>query len=172
MVQSLLERMERWLVAHRPGYFARLQPGVTNVQLNAFEVQFSLKLPDAFRQLYLWRNGQADGNSESLQMGRMFSPLESVSDTKELLDGMIGSDFDRPEWWRGDWVPFLSNGGGSHLCVDVAPEDGGRVGQLVAFWKADEDRDIEYPSVEAWLADLVESMESGELELLQLHKGT
>ena len=166
MTQSLLERMERWLVVNRPEYFARLQPGVSNARLNAFEAQFSLKLSAAFRELYRWRNGQADGYSESLQKGRMFSSLESVSDTKELLDGMIGSDFDHPEWWRRGWVPFLSNGGGSHLCVDVAAQDGGRVGQLVAFWKVDEDRDIEYPSVEAWLADLVESMESGELELV------
>jgi cell wall assembly regulator SMI1 len=116
--------------------------------------------------LYRWRNGQADGNYKSLQMNRMFSPLESVANTKELLDGMIGSDFDRPEWWRRGWVPFLSNGGGSHLCVDAAAEDGGQAGQLVAFWKADEDRPVEYESVETWLADLVESMESGELELV------
>jgi hypothetical protein len=48
----------------------------------------------------------------------------------------------------------------------VAAEDGGQLGQIIAFWNADEDRDIEFPSVEAWLADLVESMESGELEVL------
>jgi cell wall assembly regulator SMI1 len=165
VVQSLLTRIERWLATNRPDYFARLQPGITDARLDDFERQFTLKLPAAFRELYRWRNGQADGNYKSLQMNRIFSPLESVADTKELLDGMIGSDFDRPEWRRG-WVPLLSNGGGSYLCVDVAAEDGGQVGQLVAFWKADEDRDIEYPSVEAWLADLVESMESGELEVL------
>jgi cell wall assembly regulator SMI1 len=166
VVESLLERLERWLAANRPDYLAGLQPGVTDAQLDAFEARFALKLPAAFRALYRWRNGQADGNYKSLQMNRMFSPLEDVADTKELMDGMIGSDFDRPEWWRRGWVPFLSNGGGSHLCVDVAAEDGGQVGQLVAFWNRDEDRPIEYPSVEAWLADLVESMESGELEVL------
>jgi len=166
MVDALIGRLDRWLAANRPDYYARLQPGVTDAQLDAFDARFALKLPAAFRALYRWRNGQADGNYKSFQMNRMFSPLESVADTKELFDGMIGHDFDRPEWWRRGWVPFLSNGGGSHLCVDVAAEDGGQGGQLVAFWKADEDRDIEYPSVEAWLADLVESMESGELELV------
>ena len=165
-MESLLERMERWLATNRPDYLARLQPGVIDAQLDAFEDRFSIKLPSAFRKLYRWRNGQAEGNYKSLQLNRMFSTLESVADTKELMDGMIGSDFDRPEWWRRGWVPFLSNGGGSHLCVDLTAEDGGRPGQLVAFWKADEDRPIEYASVEAWLADLVESMESGELELV------
>jgi cell wall assembly regulator SMI1 len=96
----------------------------------------------------------------------MFSPLESVAVSKQLMDGMIGLDFDRPGWWRRGWIPFLANGGGSHLCVDVAAEDGGHVGQLVAFWNRGEDRPIEYPSIEAWLVNLVESMESGELEVL------
>ncbi len=166
MVEAMIGRLDRWLEANRPDYFAGLQPGVTDAQLDAFEIQFALKLPAAFRALYRWRNGQANGNNESLQMNRMFSPLESVANSKMLLDGMIGSDFDRPEWWRRGWVPFLSNGGGSHLCLDVAAEDGGQPGQLVAFWKADEDRPVKYPSVEAWLADLVESMESGKLKLM------
>jgi cell wall assembly regulator SMI1 len=166
VVKPLLARLEYWLKTNRPDYLARLQPGVTDAQLDAFEAQFSLQPPTAFRDLYRWRNGQEEGCSASLQMNRMFSPLEAVADTKEMLNGMIGFDFDREDWWRRGWIPFLSNGGGSHLCLDVAAEDGGRVGQLVAFWKADEDRPIEYPSLEAWLEDLVSSMENGELELL------
>ena len=166
LVQRMLERMERWLAANRPEYFECLQPGVTDDQLNAFESQFELTLPTAFRELYRWRNGQVDSNYDSLQMNLMFSPLDDVASTKAMLDGMIGYDFDLPEWWRRGWVPFLSNGGGSYLCVDTAAEDGGQVGQLVAFWKADEDRDVEYPSIEEWLIDLVDAMESGELEVL------
>ena len=166
MIKPLLERMERWLAANRPDYLARLQPGTTDAQLDAFEAQFSLELPAAFRELYRWRNGQEERCSASLQMNRMFSPLEGVTDTKGLFDGMIGYDFDQEGWWRRGWIPFLSNGGGSHLCLDLAAEDGGRVGQLVEFWKADEDRPIVYPSLEAWLEELVSSMEDGELELL------
>ena len=165
MVSALLGRMERWLIANRPEYFARLQSGVTNAQLDAFEVQFAVELPAAFRELYRWRNGQEDGCYESLQMNYMFCPLDDVADTKAMLDGMIGTDFEREGWWRRGWVPFLSNGGGSYLCLDLAAEDDGLTGQLVAFWKADEDRPVEFPSLEAWLGDLVASMEGGSLEL-------
>jgi cell wall assembly regulator SMI1 len=63
-------------------------------------------------------------------------------------------------------VPFLHNGGGSYLCLDLAAEDGGQPGQVIGFWKRDEDRPVEFTSVEAWLTELVESMESGELELV------
>jgi cell wall assembly regulator SMI1 len=123
-------------------------------------------VPAAFRELYRWRNGQDPISFASLQGNRSFSTLEEIASTKQLLDGMIGYDFEDPRWWRRRWVPYLHNGGGSHLCVDVAAEDGGQPGQIVAFWKADEDRPVEYPSLEAWLADLVASMEDGSLELL------
>ena len=164
MVKSLLGRMERWLAANRPDYLAGLQPGASEAKLNRFEARFGLKLPTAFRELYRWRNGQVDGCYDSLQMNRMFTPLEDVADVKDMFDGMIGTDFERDGWWRRGWVPFLSDGGGSHLCLDSTAEGGGEVGQLVAFWKADADRPVEYPSVKAWLEELVASMEDGSLE--------
>lgn len=166
MIDVLLARMDRWLAAHRPAYYAILQPGVIDAALDAFEARFALTLPDAFRRLYRWRNGQDPMSFDAIQLNWAFSPLDDVADTKGLLDGMIGHDFDDPRWWRRGWVPFLHNGGGSHLCVDVAAEDGGRPGQLIAFWKADADRPIEHPSLEAWLAALVASMEDGSLELI------
>jgi cell wall assembly regulator SMI1 len=165
-IAPLIGRIDRWLAAHRSDYYVLLQSGVTDAQLDTFEVKFSLRLPNEFRQLYRWRNGQDPMSCEPLQLNRTFSTLEEIADTKDLLDGMIGSDFDDPRWWRRGWVPFLHNGGGSHLCVDLDAEDGGQPGQLIAFWKADADRPIEFPSLEAWLIDLVSSMEDGSLELV------
>jgi cell wall assembly regulator SMI1 len=169
MVKSLLGRMERWLAVNRPDYLSQLQPGVRDAQLDKFESRFGIKLPAAFRELYRWRNGQENHCYDSLQLNRMFTPLDEVADIKDMLDGMIGTDFKREGWWRRGWVPFLSNGGGSHLCLDVAAEDGGKVGQLVAFWKADADRPIEYPSVKAWLEELVSSMEDGSLRRVDVY---
>ena len=165
-MEHLIDRMNRWLVVNRPDYYALLQPGATNVDLDAVESQFQIRLPPSFRQLYCWRNGQDPMSFDPLQGNRSFCTLEEIASTKDELDGMIGSDFDDPRYWRRGWVPFLHNGGGSYLCLDIAAEDGGHPSQLVGFWKQDEDRPIEYPSIEAWLADLVESMESGQLKLV------
>jgi cell wall assembly regulator SMI1 len=165
-VDTLIARMDRWLAAQRPDYYALLRPGATDAQLDAFEAKFTLRLPIAFRQFYRWRDGQNPMSFLPLQMNRTFSTLEAIAHTKELLDDMIDSDFDKPTYWRRGWVPFLHNGGGSHLCLDLAAEDGGVPGQLIGFWKADQDRPIEFPSVEAWLATLVSSMEDGSLELV------
>src|SRR5262245_51589031 len=166
MADVLIERMDRWLAANRPDYYALLQPGASDADLDAFEAQFSVKLPAAFRAIYRWRNGQEAMSSAPLQGNRSFCTLDEVASTKDMLDGMIGCDFDDPRYWRRGWVPFLHNGGGSYLCLDLAAEDGGQSGQLVGFWKRDEDRPVEFPNIEAWLADLVTLMETGELELV------
>jgi cell wall assembly regulator SMI1 len=162
MVAHLVERMDKWLATNRADYYSKLQPGTSNQALDGFEAKFNLRLPPDFRELYQWRNGQS--GYASLQHNRMFMPLEGIASIKETLDGMIGTDFDAPEWWRQGWVPFLENGGGDLLCVDLSAEDGGAPGQLRAFWHADKDRPVEYPGLEAWLTALLESMENGSLK--------
>src|SRR5881394_3336293 len=100
ITSALIERVDRWLAAQRPDYYTRLQPGVTDAALDAFESRFSLRLPESFRAFYRWRNGQEPTCSTSLQDNRMFSSLEEITETKDLLDGMIGSDFEDARWWR------------------------------------------------------------------------
>ena len=95
----------------------------------------------------------------------MFSSLEDVAESKEIFDELIGTDFDDPRYWRRGWVPFLSNGGGSHLCIDLVAEDGGTPGQILEFWKGDADRPVRHLSFDAWLSHLVESMETGSFEV-------
>jgi cell wall assembly regulator SMI1 len=102
-------------------------------------------------------------SSDSLYRNFMFSSLQDMADTKDLLDGMIGYDFKDPAYWRRGWAPFLSNGGGSYMCLDTAAEDGGQPGQLVMFWKADKDRPIPFPNIETWLEGLLSAAEKGEI---------
>jgi cell wall assembly regulator SMI1 len=165
MVTNFIAKMDRWLATRRADYYAILQPGVTDRVLDSFESRFKVKLSQSFRLLYKWRNGQASDCYDRLQECYMFSGLERIAEVKEMLDGMIGHDFEEPEWWRKSWVPFLDNANGDHLCLDLAAEDGGEPGQLIAFWHDWEDRSVKYASIEAWLAELVESMETGKLEL-------
>jgi cell wall assembly regulator SMI1 len=165
MIPGMIERVDHWLAANRPDYYARLRPGATDAALDTFEARFTLRLPVPFRAFYRWRDGQEPECTASLENNRMFSSLGEVAETKEMLDGMIGSDFEDPRWWRRGWVPFLANGGGDHLCLDVAAENGGEPGQLVAFGHDWKDRSVRFSDFEAWLQQLADSMEAGTLEL-------
>ena len=164
MDETLIDRLDAWIKDNRPDYYSLLRSGVADAELDALEAKFALTLPEDFRALYKWRDGQDEASSDSFQGNYMFMSLSDLTSTKELMDGMIGFDFEEGYWER-EWVPFMSNGGGSYLCLDAIARNGEAPGRLLGFWKNDEDRETEYASVEEWLEELVESMESGEFEV-------
>lgn len=161
--RNATRRLEAWLRAHRPDYLDQLRPGATDRQLDEVEVAIGAELPRAFRELYQWRNGQPRQCYDGFVNNRMFASLESALDTWNILTPMIGRDFPHPSWWRRSWIPFLDNGGGDHLVVDLEGCFGGVPGQVLYFWHDWEDRSIVAPSVESWLEHLVEALESGVL---------
>ena len=160
--EQLIQQLDGLLSELRPDYNARLQPGVSEEQLDGLEDVLPAELPDSFRSLYRWKNGQPDYPFEALYGNWSFLPLEEIRETKEMLDGMIGYDFEDPKYWRRGWVPILHNGGGSYLCLDLLAEDGGEPGQLIAFWKQDTDRPIEHPDLRAWLQAVIETQRAEE----------
>jgi len=156
-MNELIDQLDGYLARCRPDYYYQLQPGVRDQVLDAFQTQLRSELPPLFRLLYKWRNGQNTNCSANLIDNWMFSPLEEVISTKEMLDGMIGTDFEEPDWWSRGWVPFLSNGGGDHLCLDLAAEFGGIPGQLISFWHDWANRSVKFANMETWLLAVVKS---------------
>jgi cell wall assembly regulator SMI1 len=160
-MNELIAELDGYLARCRPDYYQHLLPGVDEIVLGAFQEQLRSELPPVFHLLYKWRNGQNPNCSGNLIDNWMFSPLEEVISTKEMLDGMIGTDFEEPTWWSRGWIPFLSNGGGDHLCLDLTAEFGGVAGQLLTFWHDWGDRSIKFASMEAWLQAVVKALAVG-----------
>lgn len=157
MTQSI-ERLDAELARRRPDYYSQLQSGVDRWTIHDLQARLAKPLPAEFVSLYSWRNGQKPDCSANLIDNWMFSPLEDVISTKDMLDGMIGTDFEEPGWWSRGWLPFLSNGGGDHLCLDLFAEFGGSPGQLLAFWHDWENRSPKFPDIESWLQSVVNSL--------------
>lgn len=72
----------------------------------------------------------------------MFEPLESVLSANQELTEMIGYDFEIENWWNENWLPIFSNGAGSYICYDLKGIFTGQKGQLVEYWKGDNDRQV------------------------------
>lgn len=164
---ALIDRADRWLRANRPGFYAGLKPGVSDAELDAYEARFGLQLPAELRLLWKWKNGSPDdpqakdGSSDALLHNHLFISLDDSARTKAELDGMIGADFESPEWWKHAWVPFTTNWGGDHYVVEVT---GGK-SRVIDFWHDDEPRNVLAPSFAEWFEQFVITMERGELEL-------
>jgi cell wall assembly regulator SMI1 len=165
MMDGLIRRADAWLRKNRPDYYAILRPGVDEAALDAYAARFGLKLPVDLRQFYLWRDGQDLDVSKALVHNHMFVPLADSVSLKELLDGMIGFDFEDPNWWRRGWVPFTESYGGDSYCVDLDAEAGGTAGRVVDFRHDDAERPVLAPSFADWFRELVATMEAGRLEL-------
>jgi len=160
---TTLNKIDEWLEENRPEYLLDLRPPATDAQLDALAAQFNLPLPEGFRTLYRWHDGQNPRTFESLAGNRMFMALKVIAETKTELDGMIGHDFEDPEFWRREWIPFLSDGGGNYTVLDLSPEGNGR---LLDFYHDDELRKPVNASVDEWIAELAESMEDGSYEVI------
>lgn len=159
-MERLISRLDVWLRSNRASYYAQLLPGATDEEIQQFEQSLGLSLPESFKVLYQWHNGQPDDFFEAFHDNKMFLSLQEIerawSDLKELLES---GDFEIENWWHVGWVPFLHDGGGNYLCLDLEGTFTGQKGQLLEFWHDDYDRDVLYPSFEDYLETLVRCFE-------------
>lgn len=164
---ALIDRADRWLRANRPGFYAGLKPGVSDAELDAYERRFGLTLPPELRLVWKWKNGSPDDplvgdeSSDALLHNHRFISLDDSAETEAELDGMIGADFESPEWWKREWIPFTTSWGGDHYAVEIS--DG--KSRVIDFRHDEETRNILAPSFAEWFEQFVATMERGELEL-------
>lgn len=65
-------------------------------------------------------------------------------------------------WWYPEWVPILEFGNGDALCIDLAPEPAGQIGQVIEFWHETGSRNMAVaPSWQAFLVAFADDLEEG-----------
>lgn len=160
-MERLISRLDVWLRSNRASYYDQLLPGATDEEIQRLEQSLGLSLPESFKVLYRWHNGQPDEFFEAFHDNKMFLSIQEIEktwiDLKELLEG---GDFEIENWWCVGWVPFMHDGGGNYLCLDLEGTFTGQKGQLLEFWHDDYGRDVLYPSFEDYLETLVKYFES------------
>lgn len=169
-------RIETWLDTHAPSMKECLHKGATQRQFQKLESHLKLTLPKDFKESYAIHDGQDDCDFIPDDYGSFYLlPLQDIPAEWDLWNDMVESgEFEdlstRPGkgvvagWWNAGWVPFASDGGGDFLCVDLAPADGGTIGQVIKMQHDSDERPVVAASFAAWLQQLAEAFENGELE--------
>lgn len=166
-------RFEAWLSEHWPEGLASLNPPATDEQIASLQEAIGLTLPEAFVVCLKIHNGQ-DPSS-----GGLFNATEFLSTDrilaewtvwKELLDDddFEGIESDpqagiRNDWWNASWIPFTYNGSGDHLCLDLAPDTSGSLGQVITMWHDQGERELIAPNFSAWFESYVGRVFSGDV---------
>ena len=165
-------RIAAWFEANVPGGL-HFRSGASPVQIKAVESRIGLDLPEDVRRSYRIHDGSnpmgtfcEDGCLLSLEeMARiweeLFKPPASVSIHGHPTP--IGPI--KPVWWNAGWIPLTESGGGPCLCIDMDPDQGGSVGQVIRFWHEVGPMRVEAQGLGPWLVQYAADLTAGKYHL-------
>lgn len=159
-MKSEIDKLDTNLKKQRPEYYSKLQKSLTEQEISELEIAYNKAIPHDLKELYLWKNGQRQDCYEAFVNNSMFEPLEFVLSGNQEFTEMIGYDFEIENWWNENWLPIFTNGGGSYICYDLKGVFTGQKGQLVEYWKGDNDRPVIAPNLTDFLSILNQYYES------------
>jgi len=189
-------RIENYLAANHPLILDGLAPGATEDDIAKFETAVGYRLPDDVRSSLKRHNGQLhEPNSwkpiggilvpygwELLSLRGMLGEWNEHRSIEEDLgpDNVLesGNPGVRPCTFLAARIPFAADSGGNSLCVDLDPDDGGTVGQIIDF---DHEGDCAVRIADdyrSWLNAIADGFEAGlfpfneRLQLFEIPDGT
>lgn len=124
--------------------------GAAEEELQAFEKQFQLELPEDFKALYRYKNGSGYMSliwpREGFYQGYRLLSLQEMSETKSYFqnENLEMTDFDKfpkkqlderikPYLFCERWFPFAEYAGSLYLMLDYNPGKGGKIGQIICY---------------------------------------
>ncbi|KAJ6608611.1 hypothetical protein B0H10DRAFT_2067372 [Mycena sp. CBHHK59/15] len=182
-------RLRAWLAREYPELGDTLNYGILPQDLAQVEMQFGFDLPRVVRESYLVVDGQeaesAAGCAEGLFFGLTLLPLEDVLEewrfwrevdddpstgaNGQLRDSMqsIPPSWVRKEYSQRGWIPLIADKAGNYVGVDLNPDEGGSVGQVIVFGRDFDTKIVLWtgdgPAGWAkWLACFVDELENGD----------
>lgn len=172
-------RIEAWLLKNWPDALDKLRPAAPEAEIQSTERLLGLSFPEELKQFYRLHDGSHDlglfPSSDASGWDEIaFSPLpleEVRSDWaswKHLIDiGEFAGQSGQPaagiraDWWNCGWIPIAGNGGGDFQCIDMAPAEAGRSGQVISVWHESGRRELIARSLSDYLRRLADGLESG-----------
>lgn len=173
-IAPVLARLDVWFGAHLSSFRYLFNPPATEADIDAFERLIGAELPESYRQLYRWHDGEDDDRCGHIY-GLPILPLkECESQWKAWNEVLAEFDGNRyfveggswpvgavdPAYFNKRWIPLTHDGSGNHIGLDLDPWPSGRFGQVILFGR---DEDVKAVLAEslgkflAWIADLLES---------------
>ncbi|MEX0718596.1 MAG: SMI1/KNR4 family protein [Planctomycetaceae bacterium] len=172
-VSDAWDRIESWLRANAPADSCELSEGASIADIKRAEAVMGCRLPDDVRESYRIHNGSNRTwlfqQGFLMPLGDEAEPCTVVGIWTGMLDcaEMMKNERGTPngpikaDWWNQKWIPLTENDGGDFICVDLAPESGGRIGQVIDWSHELAATVVLEKSWCDWLESLAVRLESG-----------
>lgn len=142
-----LDRIVQFLTRLGRATPALLQPGLSSVDIRAWEARLPFLLPLELEQLYRWRNGTRVNEGDQLDTVYFFPGFYLLS-LEEAVE-IFMERRDAPQWREG-WFPVFADGGGDFypaLCSDEKKE----TAEIIGFIHGEPQQPVEYESLTAMI---------------------
>lgn len=173
-INSVWSRIERWLDANAPEMAAQLLGPATASAIARLEKALAAPLPDDYRASLLRHAGEKH-QAFGVMWSRVLRPPDEALASRaeflalrddfppEVLADMRAERGVRPEWWNEKWLPVAENGARDVIALDLAPTEGGAIGQLVRVVTESSMRRLAAPSFSEWLSKRADELDAGRI---------
>lgn len=164
-----LNELQTWMQQQAPGVSFR--PPANPDAIAHFEALSGLSIPDSLRQLLLHMDGETRTSAGMIGNWRLMSIAEIQAAwgylTQITKKGVFEDLHPKPSpyiqrtWWHPGWIPFTTNDAGDYFCLDTAPPEPQRAGQVILFLSERPERFLIAPSLDAWLDQINGDLAAG-----------
>lgn len=168
-VESSWKRIDAWLAKNAPKLAPKMHAGATAQKIAEAEATLGVELPEAARASYLVHDGSGimclfpSGDyltlDQMLGEAKMWKEILSETEFDDLDDEPVGPV--QHVHFHPRWFPLTNSGGGDYMVIDLAPAEGGKVGQLVDFSHETGPECVAAPGLAEYLAYLADGLEGG-----------
>lgn len=175
-VDAVWKRIQTWLREHW-SEDADLPSGASKRALAKAEADMGLKIPADLRASYLLHDGSGAFNLFPFGSWRYPYPLLPVIGIVAHWNGIqkgvqkgyfSGPDFiNKPKgpikkaWFHAQWVPIVDDQCGDYIFADLAPERGGKKGQIIEFHRDEGATEVVVESFSGLLTAVADDLEAG-----------
>ena len=178
-IETAWAAMETVLLERAPEALLPLRPAAASQAIHACVEELGMTLPQDYLAWLTLHDGEAETHEPGPYGYRLTTLAESLRGWRMLTEvlgdentGPIEADLGvRSTVWSRGWWPFAENGAGDRLCLDLDPEQGGMLGQVIEFRQEDPHRRRVADGFASWLQERAEALASGKLVLIESSNG-
>ena len=167
-------RLAAWFSQHLPEYLEDLAPGSSDAALAELEALVGFDLPEDFKDLYRWHDGQKTNYRPGLFYGMEFLSLKEVGRRWRAWQDVIRSGWDdigafvsappgavQEAYANPGWIAFAIDRGGNCIGIDLDPGPAGTRGQVINFGRDEDEKFVLAPNLNGFLEWLAGQLEAG-----------
>lgn len=156
-MEPVIKEIDALLEEKIPKFKNTFYPPATDSEFESMENFVESKLPDEFKILYKWHNGQISSPyiPFHVETHELLMPILEIMDWYEELSSQLEDGDINDEVWKKSWVPFTDDGTGNSTCIDISKDNFGQI--IHQDHEGDETR-VVFESLTEWLKDLLDKM--------------